>query len=145
MDTKIIIKYIRMAPRKVRMVLTAIKGKPAFDALAHLKLIPKKSARIAEKALRSAISSAKDKKMDENKIFIKEVRADGGPTFKRIMTRSMGRADRIIKRTTHLTMVLGEKEIAITNRAVAAPEKGEAKKKLIGSGSKKEKAGKASA
>lgn len=145
MDTKIIVKYIRMAPRKVRMVLTAIKGKPAYDALAHLRLIPKKSARIAEKALKSAISSAKEKKMDENKIFVKEVRADGGPTFKRIMTRSMGRADRIIKRTTHLTMVLGEKEISITNRPVSVSEKSETKKKLVGAGGKKEKTGKASA
>ncbi|MBI4970340.1 MAG: 50S ribosomal protein L22 [Candidatus Omnitrophica bacterium] len=145
MDTKIIIKYIRMAPRKVRMVLTAIKGKPAYEALAHLRLLPKKSARIVEKGLRSAISSAKEKKMDDGKIFVKEVRADGGPTFKRIMTRSMGRADRIIKRTTHLTVVLGEKHVAIDNRPVSSVEKTETKKKVMGSSRKKEKTAKASA
>ena len=134
-----------MGPRKVRLVLTAIKGKPAYDALAHLRLLPQKGARIIEKGLRSAIASAKEKKMDENRIFVKEVRADGGPSFKRIMTRSMGRADKIIKRTTHLTLVLGEKEVAIANRPASVAEKSENKKKLMDASRKGAKTAKASA
>lgn len=146
MDTKVVAKYIRMAPRKVRLVLTAIKGKPAFTALAHLKLLNKKAAHLVEKVLKSAIASAKEKKMDENKLFVKEVRADGGPIYKRIMTRSMGRADRIVKRTTHISLILGESFSPVDNRMTSAAEKIEPKKKLFGGTRKsKEKTAKASA
>ncbi len=145
METKVTIKYIRMAPRKVRMVLTAIKGKPAYTALSHLRLLNKKSARIVEKVLKSALASAKQKKMDDSKIFVKEVRADGGPSFKRIMTRSMGRADRIVKRTTHVSLVLGENVKALDDKIQPVAEKPESKKKILSAGKKKEKTAKASA
>lgn len=132
METRVVTKYLRIAPRKVRLVLSAIKGKPAVQAMAHLRVMNQKGARLSEKVLRSAIASAKEKKMDEGKLFIKEVRADGGPIFKRIMTRSMGRADRIAKRTTHITMVLGEREMKQVRPLESGKESGEPKKKFLG-------------
>ncbi|MBI4398550.1 MAG: 50S ribosomal protein L22 [Candidatus Omnitrophica bacterium] len=145
METKVLIKYVRMAPRKVRLVLTAIKNKPAYMALSHLRFLNKKGARIVEKVLKSAIASAKEKKMDEDRIFVKEVRADGGPNFKRIMTRSMGRADRIVKRTTHISLVLGELSRPVLNHPKSSAEKPEVKAKKIRAGKKEEKTLKASA
>jgi len=144
METRVVSKHLRIAPRKVRIVLNAIKGKPAFIALTHLRLLNKKAARLVGKVLNSAIASAKEKKLDETRIFVKEVRADGGPSYKRIMTRSMGRADRIVKRTTHITMVLGEKGIVSSNQISPVSEKSETKKQLFGAGRKsKEKTSKA--
>lgn len=144
METRVVAKYLRIAPRKVRIVLNAIKGKPAFIAMDHLRLLNKKAARLVQKVLKSAIASAKEKKLDEARTFVKEVRADGGPSYKRIMTRSMGRADRIKKRTTHITVILGEKGVTIDKQITPVSEKTEPKKKFLGAG-RKEKVKKAAA
>ena len=138
METKVISRFIRMGPRKVRLVLTAIKGKAAFEAMAHLRVLNTKGARITEKVLKSAIASATGKKMQEDRLYVKEVRADGGPIYKRIMTRSMGRADRIDKRTTHVTMVLGEKEVPVSGQNKIVPAGVEPQKKKFWSGKKQE-------
>ncbi len=71
--------------------------------------MPRKGARMTEALLKSALANAKNKKMDEAKLYIADIRADEGPTMKRLMTRSMGRADRILKRTTHMSVILKEK------------------------------------
>lgn len=105
---KSVTKYLRISPRKVRLVINAIRRRPAHEALAILFTLKNKAARFVEKGVKSAVANAKVLGLDENRLIVAEVRADGGPTFKRFMARSMGRADRIIKRTTHLSIFVGE-------------------------------------
>lgn len=105
---RVVLKWIRISPRKVRPVLDAIRKKPVRFAWTVLGTIPKKAARLAEKALRSAVANAKVLELDEDRLYISDARADGGPSLKRFLPRSMGRADRILKRTTHLTLVVKE-------------------------------------
>lgn len=110
MEAKAIIKYLRIGPRKVRPVINLVRRKPineAFDILANQ---PKKGARLAEQALKSAVANAKVKKMDEQKLVVADIRADGGPVLKRIMSRAMGRVNRVLKRTTHITVIVEENE-----------------------------------
>jgi large subunit ribosomal protein L22 len=94
----------------MRIVIDTVRSKPLSQALAILANMKKKGARLAEKTLKSAQANAKQKKMDEGRLFVSEIKADGGPTLKRFMSRSMGRADEILKRTTHLTVILNERE-----------------------------------
>ena len=105
---KAIVRFVRIAPRKVRPVTDAIRWRPVQDAFDILMVLNKKAARITEKLLKSAVANAKVLKMDETRLYISDIRADGGPTMKRFMSRSMGRADRILKRSTHLSIVLKE-------------------------------------
>ena len=107
-NAKAVTRYIRISPRKMRLVLNIIVRKPvhqAFSILAHTK---KKAARLVAKTLKSAVANAVQKKMDEDRLFVRLAFADGGPTLKRFLPRAMGRADGILKRTTHLTLVLEE-------------------------------------
>ena len=101
-------KHLRLSPRKVRLVLDTIRGKDIETAAVTLKNSTKKAARLISLGLKSAVSNAKQLKLDESRLFVSEVRADGGPTFKRFMTRSMGRADKLLKRTTHITVIVSE-------------------------------------
>jgi|GEM_PF-575091 len=103
-----VLKWLRSSPRKVRPVLDAIRKKPVGSAWIILGTINKKAARLAEKALKSAVANAKVLELDEDRLYISDARADGGPTLKRFQPRSMGRADRILKRTTHITLVVKE-------------------------------------
>lgn len=109
-QAKAISKYLRISPRKVRPALAEIRRKPAIAALQILSVIPTKGARLAEKVLKSAIANANDLGLSETKLVITDFRADGGPVLKRFRPRSMGRADRILKRTSHLSVVLTETE-----------------------------------
>jgi large subunit ribosomal protein L22 len=128
-----LIKYLRIAPRKVRIVIDTVRDKPVREALYRLQAINKKAARLAEEAVKSALANAKVLKMDEDRLVVSEIKADGGPTFKRFMSRSMGRADRILKRTTHLTVVLEEsaKKVAPPKQAAPAAEEAKPKKKRV--------------
>ena len=113
MEAKAITKYLRISPRKLRLVVDAIRWKPvphAFSALANLK---QKGARMVEKTLKSAQANARVKKMDESRLYVHQIKADGGPTMKRYMPRSMGRADVILKRMSHLTVVLAEGKLPV--------------------------------
>lgn len=103
-----IVKYLKISPRKVRLVINAVRRKPVSLAFSVLTALKKKAARMVEQGLRSAVANAKGKKLDEGRLVVSEIRADGGPVMKRLMTRSMGRADQILKRSTHLTIVLSE-------------------------------------
>ncbi|HNX67937.1 MAG TPA: 50S ribosomal protein L22 [Candidatus Omnitrophota bacterium] len=105
---KAITKYLRIAPRKVRVVLGTIKKRPVMEAMGVLSLLNKKGAVMALKTLKSAVANAKNLGLDEKRLIVADVRADGGPVLKRFLTRSMGRADRLLKRTTHLTVVVCE-------------------------------------
>ncbi len=101
-------KHIRIAPRKMRLVIDTIRRQQAVEAVGILMLLKKKGAKLAVKTLKSAIANAKNLGLNENRLYVSNVRADGGPVFKRFLTRSMGRADKILKRTTHLTVEVRE-------------------------------------
>jgi large subunit ribosomal protein L22 len=144
MEAKAITRYIRIAPRKMRLVIDQVRSQPVAKALAILSGVNRKAARLTEKTLKSAQANAKFKKMEENRLFISKIHADGGPTLKRFMSRSMGRADVILKRTTHLSIVLKERDIAFP--AVRVPkvegkEKGKSSKPAKKSKPKKQLAG----
>lgn len=110
---KAVLKQYRQSPRKVRLVIDAIRGKNVERALAELKFIPKRTSEIIEKLIKSAVSNAETNfgKTKDN-LFIKEIRVDEGVTLKRIMPMSKGRAFRINKRASHITLELGEKQEA---------------------------------
>ncbi len=105
---KCIIKHVRIGPRKARLVLNAIQHKGTRQALFALKTMNKKAARYAFQGLTSAIANAKVLKMDLDKLYVAEAKADTGPLMKRFMARSMGRADRMVRRTTHITIAVRE-------------------------------------
>lgn len=104
------IKYLRISPRKMAGVCKLVRGQDILVARSILVRTPKKGARIIEKALNSAVSNAKNKNMDEKRLILKEIRADMGPAYKRFIPWSKGSSRPIKKRTTHLTLVLEEKE-----------------------------------
>ncbi len=110
MEAKAVAKFVRVSPQKARLVAANVKGKPVEDALNILKFTPKKAARLIEKVLASAIANAEhNANLDVDSLVVKEVRIDGGPSWKRIRPRAMGRAYRIIKRTSHITVVVDER------------------------------------
>lgn len=119
-------RYLRIAPRKVRPVINTIRHRPVARALSTLTSLNKKAARLVEKGLKSALANAKGKGLQEGRLVVSEIKADGGPVMKRFMSRSMGRADQILKRTTHLTIVLRESERAFG----PPPVTGEGKEKV---------------
>ncbi len=109
MEAKSLARHIRVSPRKARLVADNIKGKPVEDAMNILAYTPKKAAGILSKVLRSAIANAEQiPGVDIDTLYVKQVRVDEGPTWKRIMPRAMGRATRILKRTSHITVVVDE-------------------------------------
>lgn len=109
MEARAILRYARVSPRKVRRVITLIKGKKAGDALASLRFLPHRPAKIVAKVLRSAVANAEQKKVaDPDSMKISMAFVDQGPVMKRHMTRAMGRVNIIKKRTSHITLVLEE-------------------------------------
>ena len=103
-------KYVRVSPRKVQIVIDLIRGKRVDDALAILMYTPKSAAPVVEKLLNSAIANAENNlEMDRQSLYVAEVYANQGPTLKRYWARSHGRADLIKKHTSHITIVLDQK------------------------------------
>ena len=102
-------KYIRISSRKVKIVLDLIRGKKADEALAILMYTPKAAAPVVEKLLNSAIANAENNLgMDRESLYVAETFANEGPTLKRYWARSHGRADQILKRTSHITIILNQ-------------------------------------
>jgi large subunit ribosomal protein L22 len=105
------LKYARISSRKVKIVADLIRGKNVDEALAIVKFTPKASSEIIEKLLKSAIANAENNhEMKHEKLYISEIYANQGPTLKRIRPAAKGSAVRIRKRTSHITIVLKEKE-----------------------------------
>ena len=105
-------KYARISDRKARIVLEQIKGKNAVQALGILKYSPRYGSDLIEKVLKSAIANAEHNlDMDITNLYVQEAIADQGPTFKRIQPRARGMAFRINKRTSHITVILNEREV----------------------------------
>ncbi len=114
MEAKAVAKYIRMSPRKIRRVADLIRGKNVGDALNILHFTRKAASMPLEKTLRSAISNMLNiegsSKVDPDDLYIKELRIDEGITLRRFRAASMGRAVRIRKRTSHITIKVAELE-----------------------------------
>lgn len=104
------VTYVRIAPRKVQIVLDLIRNKPCDQAMAILKHTPKAACEPLEKLLKSAMANAENKDMDVSGLYVAECFVGQGPTLKRIRPRAQGRAYRINKKTSHITLVLREAE-----------------------------------
>ncbi len=104
------VSFARVSTTKAKIVLDTIKGKNVADALGILAYTPRYGARVIEKVLKSAIANAENNNnMDTENLFVAEAFADKGPTLKRIRPRAQGRAFRIEKKTSHITIILNEK------------------------------------
>jgi large subunit ribosomal protein L22 len=111
LKTKAVARFVRIAPRKARQVIDLIRGKQVGDAQTILKFTPRFSADVIGKVLNSAIANAENNnKMNRDRLIVTEAYVDQGPTMKRYMPRAQGRASLIHKRTSHITIVLAEKE-----------------------------------
>ena len=107
MEKKAIHKYARITPRKARRVVDLIRGKRAAEAMLALRFMPYKAARNVEKLLKSAMANAEGKEsVDAEQLRVSKVFVDQGPMMKRMLPRSMGRANIIKKKTSHITLVL---------------------------------------
>lgn len=116
MEVKARLRYLQASPQKVRLVVDMIRGKDVQEASNILQLSKKSAARPVQKLLKSAVANAENRedKVDIDRLFVKEIWVDPGPTLKRVRAQPMGRAFRILKRQSHVTIKLdtrkGEKE-----------------------------------
>jgi large subunit ribosomal protein L22 len=110
-EARAIAKYVRISPLKVNYIAKEIRGKNVDEALAILKFTPKKGAKELEKVLKSAIANAENNfDLDRDNLYVKEAYANDGPTMKRWRPRSQGRAYPILKRSSHIGVVVEERE-----------------------------------
>jgi large subunit ribosomal protein L22 len=109
MEARAITKFIRLSPRKVRLVVDQIRGKGVEEALNILKFTPKRSALIVSKTLRTAVANAEStQSVDVDQLYVKQANVDEAGMWKRFTPRAQGRATRIRKRLSHITIVLDE-------------------------------------
>lgn len=109
METKAVAKYIRISPQKARLVADVVRGQDVETAITTLRFMPKKAARILRKVLESAVANAEHTEtIDVDTLYVKEIQINGGPMLKRFRPRAMGRATKILKRTSHITVVVDE-------------------------------------
>ncbi len=110
MEVRAVLKFVRISPQKVRKLIDAVKGKEVEAGLAMLSFMPQKAATIVEKVVRSALANAnQNSDIDVDSLVIRNITADQGPTLKRFRARARGRGTRILKRTSHITVILAEK------------------------------------
>lgn len=118
------LRYLRMAPRKVRSVGDLVKGLSVNDAEAQLLIQTRRPAKALLKLLRSAVANAKsNQKLDAEKLFVQNVRVDGGPMLKRILPRARGSASPIQKKMSHVTITLGVNENLKSKYTIVVPKK----------------------
>lgn len=108
MQAKAIARFIRVSPQKARLVADVVKGKPVEAGMNTLLFMPKKSAGIIGKVLRSAVANAEQKGADVDALKIANIIVEQGPTMKRWRPRAQGRAYRILKRTSHITVIVSD-------------------------------------
>ena len=113
MEAKAHARYVRVAPRKARLMVDLIRGKHVQEANSILRLSPRAAAEVVGKVLDSAMANAEqNEKMRPDTLYVSEAFVDEGPTLKRYRPRALGRATRIDKRTSHITVVLKQREEA---------------------------------
>ncbi len=109
MESKAVARYIRISPQKARLLADIVRGQEVGKAINTLRFMPKKGAEIIRKIIESALANAsQNPSIDVDTLYVKTVFIDGGPMLKRMRPRAMGRANRILKRTSHITVVLDE-------------------------------------
>ncbi|MCG8567013.1 MAG: 50S ribosomal protein L22 [Desulfobacterales bacterium] len=107
MEVKATTRYTRISPFKLRLPISEVKGKSAEQALNLLKFMPLKAAGLIYKTLQSAVANAEhNNELDVDKLIVKNIIVDHGPSMKRFRARARGRASRILKRTSHLTVIV---------------------------------------
>ncbi|MFT3944891.1 MAG: 50S ribosomal protein L22 [Ancrocorticia sp.] len=118
MEAKAQARYLRVTPQKARRVVDVIRGKRALEAVDVLRYAPQGAAEPVLKIVESAIANARyaaeqaGERFNEEDLYIQAAYADEGPTMKRIQPRAQGRANRILKRTSHITVVVGDQKVA---------------------------------
>jgi large subunit ribosomal protein L22 len=111
MEARAITRFVRLSPRKMRLVVDQIRGKGVEEALNILKFVPKRSAAIVAKTLRTAVANAENTQtVDVDRLYVKQAMIDEGGMWKRFMPRAQGRATRIRKRLSHITIIVDEAE-----------------------------------
>lgn len=110
MEASAKLKFIRLSPQKTRLVADIVRGKPVQEALNILKFSPQRPADVIAKLVRSAVANAEQKGVsDVDRLFVKVLFVDQGPVLKRFMPRAQGKATKIRKPTSHITVILDEK------------------------------------
>ncbi len=110
MEARAIAKFVRVSPFRTRKVMNLVRGKNVDEALAILRFTPSKASGVIIKVIKSAMANAEHNfDMNTNRLFVAESFVDEGPTMKRISPRAQGRADRIRKRSSHITVVLKQR------------------------------------
>ncbi len=118
------LNYLHMAPRKVRLLANVIKGLSVNEAEAQLMINPKKAGGPLLKLLRSAIANGKQKELKPENLVVKDIKVDQGPVSKRHMPRAQGRASLILKRSSHITLILAESQKPKVSRfKIVKPQK----------------------
>ncbi|TAJ50539.1 MAG: 50S ribosomal protein L22 [Nevskiaceae bacterium] len=113
MNTQAVLRFVRLSPQKSRLVADLVRGKPVAEAVNILKFSQQKPARIILKVLESAIANAENNfGADVDELKVKEIFVDKGPVLKRVMPRAKGRADRIVKPTSHITIRVSDGKAA---------------------------------
>jgi large subunit ribosomal protein L22 len=116
MEAKAKARFVRVTPQKARRVVDLIRGKQAGEAVAVLKFAPQAAGETVLKVVESAIANAREaakrsnERFDESSLYVSEVFVDEGPTLKRFRPRAQGRASQILKRTSHITVIVAERE-----------------------------------
>lgn len=109
METRAVARFVRISPQKIRVVMKQVRGKRVEEALGLLSFAPQKGAKILKKLIDSAVANAEENtSSDVDSLYIARIYADEGPTLKRWRPRALGRATRILKRTSHVTVVLDD-------------------------------------
>lgn len=109
-EVRAVAKYIRMSPRKVRLVVDLVRGRDVEEALTMLRFTPKAAARVVAKVIASAAANADEAYgISSDELYISDIRADAGPTLKRGRAGARGRYKPILKRSSHITVVLAER------------------------------------
>ncbi len=132
------LRYLRISPKKVRLVADLIRGMPVNRALAQLYLLPNRAAKPLFKLLNSAIANAQNKNLAKEKLFISEIRVDQGPSLKRYRFEARGRVHLIKKKSTHVSLCLAEAEKPFPQQ-FSFPEKEKKKEKKVAKKEEKEK------
>jgi len=108
MGWKAIYRYARISPSKVRLIADLVRGRGVQDALNILRFTPNRAAGMISKTLTSAVANAAEAEADADRLVIQEIRVDSGPTMKRFQPKDRGRAHRILKRSSHIVVVVDE-------------------------------------
>lgn len=110
METRAVARFVRISPRKVRLVMDQVRGKKVEEALNMLSFAPQRGAWVLKKLINSAVANAEqNSNTDVDSLYLKGLYADQGPTLKRWRPRALGRATKIGKKTSHLTVILDER------------------------------------